>query len=126
MRFPRFVIAGAVNSGLTYIIYLMLLSFTTYVWAYTVAYLSGIVLGYLLNSIWVFQKRASYRTAAAYPLTYGINYIFGLIMLKILIKVIHVPKELAPLIVLAVSVPLMYVLTRTIFTGKFFNERNIN
>lgn len=122
MTFPRFVIAGGLNTALTYILYLGLLPLMPYAWAYSLSYVAGIALGYLLNSKWVFKSQASFRTATAYPLTYGINYVLGVGLLWLLVEFVGVPKEIAPLIVVAVSMPVMYVITRSLFQGRLDHE----
>lgn len=126
MTFPRFLIAGAVNTGLTYVIYLGLLLFIPYVWAYSLTYVVGIGLGYLLNAHWVFKKSPNLRTATAYPLTYGINYVFGVATLWLMVEIIDIPKELAPLIVVLLSVPVIYFFTSSIFQGKYSHGKSNN
>jgi putative flippase GtrA len=118
MAFHRFLIAGAVNTGLTYIFYLCLFVLMPYVWAYSIAYVGGICLGYFLNAYWVFEEAPGLRSATTYPLAYGINYMLGVAVLWLLVELMDVPKGIAPLIVVAVSVPVMYGLTRSIFQGK--------
>lgn len=116
MTFPKFVVAGGVNTVLTYLLYLVLLRALPYTYAYTVTYVAGIALGYLLNALWVFKQVPSMRTAMTFPLTYLVNYLLALGLLWVLVEKLAVPKELGPLVVLALTTPLMYVLTRTIFT----------
>lgn len=118
VAFLRFLIAGGVNTMLTYGLYLGLLRWLPYVWAYSLTYVMGIAFGYLMNAKWVFQRPPSLRTATVYPLIYGIHYSVGLTLLWLLVELVKVPKEIAPLIVVTVSLPLMYVLTRTIFLRK--------
>lgn len=125
MAFPRFVIAGAVNTGMTYVIYLILLLFMPYVWAYSFTYIVGIFLGYALNSRWVFKKPPSLHSATVYPLTYGFNYLLGVGLLWILVEKMKTPEQLAPLVVVAISVPVMYWITKAIFERKL-NEKIID
>ena len=126
MAFPRFLIAGALNTGLTYILYLGLLFLMPYVWAYSLTYVAGIVLGYALNTRWVFRKAPNLHTATVYPLSYGLNYILGVVMLWFLVEIIKLPKEIAPLVVVAISVPVMYAITKAIFQGKLSHEKKSN
>jgi putative flippase GtrA len=114
-RFARFIIAGGVNTGLTYALYLALLHVLPYLLAYVVTYAAGIVIGYLLNALWVFRRSPTMRTAATYPLVYLANLALGMALLACLVEILGVPREWAPLIVLAVTVPLMFVLTRGLF-----------
>jgi putative flippase GtrA len=115
MAFPRFLIAGAVNTGLTYILYLGLLFLMPYVWAYSLTYVAGIGLGYALNAYWVFKEAPSLRSATTYPVTYGINYLLGMAVLWLLVELMNMPKEIAPLVVVATSVPIMYLISKRIF-----------
>jgi putative flippase GtrA len=124
MAFTRFLIAGSLNTGLTYLLYLGFLLLLPYVWAYTFTYVVGIVLGYALNARWVFRKSLNLHTATVFPLSYGFNYVLGVAVLWFLVEVFQLPKEIAPLVVVAISVPVMYIFTRTIFLGKLFHEKN--
>jgi putative flippase GtrA len=115
MTFPRFVIAGAVNTVVTYLLYLALLPFMPYLWAYVLTYAVGIALGYVLNAVWVFRGRPSLRTASAYPLLYLLNLALGIALLACLVELLRVPREWAPIIVIAVSLPIMFLLNRMLF-----------
>jgi len=113
--FPRYIVAGALNTLATYALYLALLHVMPYLWAYVVTYGVGIVLGYVLNACWVFRHRPSVRTAAGYPLVYAANLALGAGLLAALVEVIGMPREWAPLVVLGIMVPLMFLLTRALF-----------
>jgi putative flippase GtrA len=124
MAFPRFLIVGAVNTGLTYVLYLGLLLVIPYAWAYSLTYAVGIGIGYLLNARWVFKRVPSLSSATAYPLTYVLNYLFGVGMLWLFVELIAIPKEIAPLLVVTISAPVMYIVTKSIFLGKPTYEKN--
>ena len=115
MALPRFVIAGTANTGITYVLYLGLLQIMPYVAAYSVTYIAGIALGYVLNAYVVFKARPTAKSAAMYPLVYVLNYLFSLSLLYALVELLSVPREIAPLIVIAVSVPVMYLATKFVF-----------
>lgn len=111
----RFVIAGALNTGATYLLYLVLVRAMPYVAAYTVSYLAGIAIGYALNVWWVFRTRASVQSASVYPLAYVANYLLGVGLLWMFVQQFGAPAAVAPLLVLPISVPLMYLMSRFIF-----------
>lgn len=125
MKLPRFVIAGALNTGLTYVLYLALLQFMPYGAAYSVTYLAGMALGYALNAYLVFKARPTAKSAAMYPFVYVLNYLLGLCLLYALVEIVAVPREIAPLLVVAVTLPVMYLLMAFVFHRKF-NEKIIN
>lgn len=115
MALSRFIIAGAANTGITYLLYLSLLQLMPYVAAYSVTYLTGIALGYVLNAYLVFKERPTAKSAAMYPFVCVMNYLFGLVLLYVIIELLGGPREIAPLIAIVVSAPVMYVTTKFIF-----------
>lgn len=110
--------AGGINTAVTYVIYLGLLHIISYKIAYTVTYALGIALGYWINARWVFRTKFSVATASLYPFTYFAQYLLGLFLLWFFIDIMGIPKELGPIGVVAGSLPVTYLLTRTIFNMK--------
>jgi putative flippase GtrA len=108
----RFALAGLANSGATYILYLALLAFTPYRVAYTLSFAAGIVISAVLNGYWVFRAGLNTRMAVQLPLVYLFQYVFGLALLTIFVDRAGVPRQLAPLAVLACTVPVTFALTR--------------
>jgi putative flippase GtrA len=121
----RFVVAGATNTGITYLLYLGLLQLMPYVAAYSFTFLAGIALGYTLNTYVVFKARATVKSAAMYPLMYVLNYLVGVGLLYALVELLGVPNEVAPLLVIAASAPVMYLATKFAIKG-IEHEKSIN
>lgn len=115
---PKYLIAGAINTGLTYLLYLMLVKVIPYIWAYSLAFAAGIIMAYLLNALWVFKSRLQWRSMLSYPLAYVINYTLGVLLLWFLVEKLKLPKEIAPLLIVMLSVPVMYLITKKIFRGR--------
>ena len=113
----RFIIAGAINTGITYVFYLVLLQSMPYVVAYSITYLAGIARGYVLNAYVVFKKQPTARSAAMYPLLYGLNFALGLSLVYAFVELVGVSREIAPLLAISVSVPIMYMATSFVFKG---------
>lgn len=114
----RFLISGAINTGATYAVYLGLLPYMEYQSAYGVAFVSGIALSYLLNVRFVFRVRPNWRSALLFPLVYVIQYLVGLAVLQIAVEHFSIPREYALLTSIAVSIPLTFLLTRTLLHRK--------
>ena len=116
-RFPalRFLIGGASNTVITYIIYLILLQFISYKLSYSITYILGIALGYLINAIWVFQRKPSKKTALIYPFIYIFQYLLGIGLLIALVERLSIDQRLAPVIVILITLPLMFLMTRVLF-----------
>src|SRR5262249_27156116 len=120
----RFILAGAVNTALTYAAYLALLYVVDYAVAYTIAYVAGIAFSYYLNTRFVFRTRAEPLRAAAYPLVYLVPYLFGLAVLHVAVAYLSIPRQFALLASIALSVPLTFVLSRLLLVPGAPRERS--
>ena len=86
-EFARFLFAGAVNTGISYAAYLLLLTVLPYLAAYAISYLLGIVLSYLLLTRFVFRAPPRLSTAVRFPLVYVAQYLLGSAVLALLVAV---------------------------------------
>jgi putative flippase GtrA len=110
----RFVIAGAINTAVTYAIYLALLPWSGYALAYTIAYVAGIALSYVLNTWYVFRVRRDLRGLALFPLVYLAQYLIGMLVLSLAVNSFGVPAKFALLISIAITVPMTFLLSRLV------------
>ena len=116
--FARFLLAGLANTAGTYLLYLLLLRWCGYRSAYTLAFLAGIVIAYELNRIFVFRARRDATSMFAVPLIYGLQYIVGLGIVMVAVEVISVPRSYAPILSIAVTVPMTFLLNRRAFSSS--------
>jgi putative flippase GtrA len=115
-QFLKFVLIGLANTALTYLIYRGLLLWLSYYVAYSISYVSGIAFSYFCNAFLVFKQAPSWRSFLSYPLVYVFQYVLSLLGTVLLVEVAHVPARYAPLFIIAVSVPVTFVLSRFIFS----------
>lgn len=108
----KFVIAGAINTGLTYVIYLILLRVLDYRIAYVVSFVSGIAIAMILNSKFVFKTQFTIRRAAGFVAAYCFQLVFGIVILQLLVEQTSVPRALAPLCMMLLTVPLSFFMNR--------------
>lgn len=114
----RFLLAGAFNTAATYLIYLGALQLLPYRYAYSAAYAIGIVIGYTVNTMYVFHEPWRWQRLIAYPLVYVLQYLVGLVLLSLLVENGVTSKELAPLLVVAITLPLTFFASRHLIKGK--------
>ena len=112
----RFVAAGAVNTVLSYILYVVLFQVIAYRAAFTLAYVAGIVSSYFLNARFVFRRAPTWRTVARFPLVYVVQYASSLVLVTAAVQWLAIPEWAAPLAALVVVVPITYVLSRLVFS----------
>ena len=114
----RFLFAGASNTILTILIYQLLLFFLDYAFAFTISFAIGILYSVLLYSNWVFQVRMRKLNAAVYAVYYIISYCAGLGLLELLVRNAEIGERMALFIVVAILVPINFILARLILRYK--------
>lgn len=115
-RFSSFVIFGLINTGTTYLIYLIFREFTHYQIAYFISYIFGILFAYLVNLFIVFKEKSTLRKIFQYPLIYIINYITGSCLLFFFIAFMNISEQISPLIVAILLVPISYIMNKIVLT----------
>lgn len=114
--FARFLVSGGFNTLVTYGIYLLLLNVLSYKTSYTVAYVAGIVLAYSLNRYFVFKSHQGIKSVALFPLVYLAQYLTSLLILWVWVEKLGLDSRIAPLIAIAITVPMTFVLSRYVFS----------
>lgn len=117
-EFSRFILWGGINTLAGYLIYLVLLIFLPYLVSYSIAYILGILLSYFLNSKLVFKRELRLSKAVKYPLVYVTQYLLGTISLYLLVQVLRINKLVAPVLVVLLTIPVTYFLSKQILSGR--------
>lgn len=117
-EFGRFLVAGAINTTLSFSLYFIFNLFVHYQLAYWLAFVGGILFSFWLNSRWVFRTGMKWSTFFAFPLVYLFQYVFGAAMLHLLVEMLGMSEWWSPLLVIALSVPVTFVMSRFVFKGK--------
>ncbi|WP_310650362.1 GtrA family protein [Pseudomonas sp. GW101-3H06] len=113
-QWVTFLIGGGLNTLLTYGIYLLLNIYISYQKSYVISYTSGIIFSYLFNAHVVFNVKKSWKGLIAYPLVYLLQYALGALMLGLMVEKLEIPKEIAPLLIIVLLLPVTYLLSKTI------------
>lgn len=113
-EFLRFLIVGGVNTIVAYGVYLVLLHWLRYEVAYAIGYLVGIATAYALSTTFVFRRPMRRRSAARFPLVYVVQFLVGLVLLRIAVEVFALPQWLAFAVSVILTLPITFVLSRWI------------
>lgn len=116
----RFLIAGGVNTVLSYLIYLAVLDMVGYVLAFSLSFAMGVVIAFVIYSSFVFRSPLVWRKLFQYPFLYALQYVAGLVLLAALVEYFALDKRIAPIINVIVLTPLTFVL------NKWFLFRKVN
>ncbi|GAA3088799.1 GtrA family protein [Streptosporangium carneum] len=116
LQFARFLVGGTVNTCTGYGLFLVLSWWLPPSAAYSVTYVFGVAFSYAINTFFVFRTRASVGSAARFPLAYLLSYLVGLALLTALTGA-GLDSRIAMVVVMAVNVPLTFVMTRRVLRG---------
>lgn len=108
----RFLVAGGLNTLLTYLVYLALLHVVGYVLAFSLSFVLGIGIAFVIYTLFVFQSPLTWRKMLQYPFLYVAQYAAGLLLLVIIVEYIGLDKRIAPIINLILLTPLTFLLNR--------------
>ena len=111
-RWLRFVVGGGINTGFTYVIYLGINEFLPYHVAYLISYTVGVVFSYWFNARVVFCVPVSWKGLATYPVVYVVQYLVSALFLGGLVEFFRISELIAPLIVIAVMIPITYLMSK--------------
>lgn len=112
------MVSGGVNTALTYGLYLFLLMFMPYQWSYSASYVTGIFLAYALNRFFVFKSHRGLRSVLLLPLIYLIQYSLSIAVVWWWVEVLGMEEKLAPLVAIAVMLPITFILSKFAFAKK--------
>lgn len=114
----RFIVAGGVNTALTLVLYLALLAILPHTVAYTVTFMVGVVLSYVLNRSFVFRSAGGFTTMLLFPVVYVVQYLVGLLVVLAWVDLLGLPAALASIAAVIVTLPITYGLLRWVFATK--------
>ena len=113
-EFIRFILVGCLNTLVTYLLYLGLLTFFCYNLAYSCSYVGGIIFSYYLNVLFVFKKKVSWKSFLRFPLVYIFQYGCTLGLMNTLIIYGGVTQTAAPLIAIVATIPITFLLSKVV------------
>lgn len=114
----RFLLVGATNTAVSFVLYLLLLEFMPYLYAYSISYGIGIVVSYILNSHFVFRQPLSLHKFLQFPIVYVMQYSLGVAILWLLIGQFGISPALAMIGVVVVTIPVTFVASRFILKPR--------
>ncbi len=109
--------AGAINTGVYYGLYLLLHTVLPYLAAHLIAIFIAMVGSFFLNCHWTFQTPPTWRKFALFPLTNATNYIVTTLGVVVLVEWFGVDERVAPLLAAVAAIPVTFVLSRRVLTG---------
>jgi putative flippase GtrA len=113
----RFGIVGLIAMSIHYGVYWFLIKIINPTLAYTVGYGISLVFNFILSVFFTFRTSPDYKKGIRFVLSHGINYLLHISLLQLFLYV-GVPKVYAPFPVLAIAIPVNFMLVRAALTSK--------
>lgn len=113
-QFLRFTMGGALNTGVSYLMYIVLIGWMTYQTAYFLAYMTGIIFSYFFNAKIVFKTKFYWKAFFAFPSVYILQYGISALSMRLLVENFTISKLIAPLVVAILTLPVTYCLSKYI------------
>jgi putative flippase GtrA len=122
----RFVLVGALGTGLQYGIYYVLLGIFQTKWAedtwltsvaFTVGFVIEMVYNYLMTSFYTFRVRPTLKNAGGFLFGRALNYVIQLIFLNVLIW-LHMSEEWAGIAAIALAGVINYFVLLPFYKNK--------
>ena len=117
-EFGRFLMVGGINTAFSYGLYFLFNLAFHYQMAYGLMYVGSVLFSYWLNNRWVFRTPMNWKTFLSFPLVYVFQYGFGAALLHLLVEMLGMSEWWSPLLVIIISVPVTFVMSRLILKGK--------
>ena len=116
-RVFRFGIVGAICTGLHYGVYCLCLLVVGASVSYTVGYVVGLLANYVLTTYFTFQSKATRGNVVGFVGSHIVNYLMEIGLLNLFLW-LEVSKWLAPIVVMAIAVPINFVLLNVVYRNK--------
>jgi len=121
-EFLRFLITGSANTAASWLVYLFFNLFMPYTAAYTIAYVFGMVFTYYMNTRWVFKVPMKWSTFMQFPVIFALRYCLDVSVLFTLVNYAGCPEAFAPLVTIALMMPVGFLLSRLVLKRRSHEE----
>lgn len=122
--FIRFVLVGIINTVVYYAFYL---SFNyaglPYVASHITAFLLSMIGSFFLNCYFTYRTKPTIKKFIAFPLTNVVNFVISTGSLYVIVDLLHMNKEWAPLVSMFLPIPFTYLMSRWIL--EYRKEVNV-
>jgi putative flippase GtrA len=117
-EFLKFVFVGIINTVNHNIIYLISLSFFSYLVSNIIAFFISMIISFFLNCRFTFNIKPTLKKLMIFPLSNIPNFFFQTIGIYVIVTIIGIPKEYGALIATVLALPLTFIMMRFLLLFK--------
>ena len=120
-QFIRFLIVGTLATIIQYSVYYILIKFMHTNIAYTIGFILSFCANFLMTTLYTFKSKITIKNFLGFGGQQIFNYTFQLLFLNIFLW-LKVPKEIAPIPVFVIILPLNFMILRFVFKKKIKDQ----
>lgn len=118
----RFLIAGGLNTGLSYLVFLVALMVVNYQWAYAISWIFGLLLVVIFYPSKVFVgSNNSRQKQLLVVIQYLLVFAAGLGFLSLLVDYLAINAAIAAIVTMGFTMGLNFLLMRLLYRNKLFS-----
>lgn len=114
----RFGIVGSIAAILQIVIYLLLAKHIGHNLALFISYALALIVNFLLTTYFTFRVKASKKRGVGFLTSHAINFLLQFLLLNFYISVVGLNKQIAIIPVLAVCIPINFLLIRYVMKKR--------
>ena len=113
-EFVRFALVGVIATAIHYLLYFVLQKTMNAGMAYTIGYAVSFVANFLLTSVFTFKAKATVKKGVGFGAAHLCNYLLQMGLLYAVLA-IGVRRDIAPVPVYCIAIPLNFLMVRFVF-----------
>lgn len=113
-----FAAVGVVNTATYYGLYLFFLMYLPYLAAHAISFTLSMIGSFFLNAKFTYRTRPTWRKFLLFPLTNATNFVITTVGVYVIVDVLHVGSEFAPLMASAAAIPVTFVVSRWVMLQR--------
>lgn len=115
LQLTKFAIVGVLNAVVLFVVYNILLKLgLNYQLSYAIGFVLSVLNAYFWNNRFVFKESGStfIRKLLKVYMSYILTYVISAVLLYVWVDIIHIMKEIAPIINIIITTPINFLLNK--------------
>ncbi len=119
-EFWKFNMVGIVNTINYYVLYLLFKEgfHMNYMTAHLLGFFISMIGSFYLNSYFTYQTKPTLKKFLQFPLTYVVNIIVSTLAIYILVQLLSIHENIAPIIATIIAIPFTFLISKMILAKE--------
>ena len=119
-QFWKFNVVGILNTINYYILYMIFKEALqlNYMTAHLLGFFISMIGSFYMNSYFTYRIRPNLKKFLKFPLTYVVNILISTLAIYILVQLLSISDNIAPIIATIIAIPFTFVISKIILTKE--------